>query len=187
DEVELPWRLREVERRAHQVADELLDGGLAAGGGEPGTVDVRAEVEVRIAPPHRCAGEVRDALAEALVDEEALLDEPPELVEVQRGGEAEHADDRHRVDGGLHAEPGYVGGAEFLGAGHEEGEAGTRKLRADRVAPATAARIPAAGASGWLVLRRQSARPPLLKIEKTCWGRRGRGCGETDCYCKRKR
>jgi hypothetical protein len=111
DVLELPQRLREVERRAHERADHLLQLGLAPGVGQGDPLQVRAQVEGRVVHPARPdAGDRRldDLLPEAVERQQPVLDERLELGEVELVVEGHHPGDEHQVGGVLHVQPGRV-------------------------------------------------------------------------------
>ena len=122
DQVEVPQRLRAVERRGHQVADQLLQRGAVAGRGQGDVMQVQLAVEVRVVLPEGASAQAA-ALDRALAEARVAGDEPfvhdfldarpvDPLVEEQDGV------DDHQVRRAVHAQPGCVRTRHPLPSGH---------------------------------------------------------------------
>ena len=115
--VDRPRRVRERHRRAHELAHERLQAGLAGRrelGRDHDVVDGRARIR---RPARAAAVHALDAHAEAVVDHHALPQPALDVVDAELAVEADHARDGHRVVRALHAQPGGVGGVDGEGAG----------------------------------------------------------------------
>ena len=121
DQVAVPQRAVTVERHAHEVSDELLQGGAIAGSGQREVVHVVLEREIRVVlPARRAQGQVAldDPLAEARVAvDQTRLRDLLEALPVQRPIEQLDGVDHHQVGGAIHVQPRRVGAGQ-VGAHH---------------------------------------------------------------------
>lgn len=95
----------ELEQFVGELADELLQLGVAAGPRQADVMDVAADLEVVVVDPPHAAGARHRLLAEAAIGEETLGQQRGEFARIDRSGELDHADDDHRIVRSIHAQP----------------------------------------------------------------------------------
>ena len=120
DQVKLPQRAGQIQRRAGQVVGRGLERRQVAGGWQGDAVQVRVQLEVRVRLPEILAQRqpgADDALLEALEAQQPVFDSRPQAVVVHRLVELEEARDHHRVGAALHLQPTRIGVGHWL-AGH---------------------------------------------------------------------
>ena len=121
-QVDVPQRLGPVERRGHEIGDDLLERAAVARSGHADTVEVHLRVEVRVVLPAGSA--TRPPLARALAEAREVLDDTRaedglRRRPVQRLVEPQHRVDDHEVGGAVHVQPGRIGGRHPVTFGHE--------------------------------------------------------------------
>ena len=124
DQVELPERVRRVERRVRQFADERLQRlalALAAFAVELLMQHVALQVEAVVADPARTHRVPHDLLAEALVLEQLVFDALAQRRVRDAGLQQPDADDHHQVHVVVHPQPGGVHARHALRAGWHRG------------------------------------------------------------------
>ena len=113
DQVALPERLAEVERRAHQVADHVAQLGRSARLGQRQAVDVGGDVEGAVGHPVGLRALLAHAVAQAReAVGHARLQRVAQQLEGQGPVEPEDPRHHHEVGGVLHVQPGVVDVAE---------------------------------------------------------------------------
>src|SRR5689334_8852464 len=111
DQVDVPQRLREVERRAHVLADESAQRLVASRRRERDVAHVVVDVELDVVLPVRHAGSgprPNHALMKATEGREPLVEEGAQALRLDLAVEHEDARHHHQVGRVLHPEPGRV-------------------------------------------------------------------------------
>ena len=120
-EVDVPERLGPVERRGHEVGDQLTQRAPVAGRGNAKPVEVAPQVEIRVVLPGRGRArqalgrppaEAREALHHAFADDLLRCGPVEWLVEPQDGV------DDHEVRRAVHVQPRRVGARHGVPLGH---------------------------------------------------------------------
>jgi hypothetical protein len=117
DNVKMPQRLAEIERRTHQIADERLKFTLAAGRRQCNSMNVRIEIEIWIDLPFRQNTGRSPRFhphPKTIKDQQPLLDDPMQPCDVDRLIEHQDAGDHHEVGGVFHPQPRGIGAGECL-------------------------------------------------------------------------
>ncbi|MBK8935949.1 MAG: hypothetical protein IPM76_27255 [Chloroflexi bacterium] len=122
NEVNLPQRFAHVQRRAGQVAEQVLQGGLVGGRRQGQIVDVGVDVEVGVFFPLQLAQRPPaffQALAKAIKRQQAGGEGRFDGRSLQWLIKQQNANHKHEVGGVFHVHPDGVGGGEGFGfCGH---------------------------------------------------------------------
>jgi len=116
-EVDLPEGHAQVERRAHQVADQLLQLRLAARCRERDAVEMGVEIEVIVIDPARgpdAEASLDHPLPEAVEGKQALVEQGADPAVIEWSLENEHPGHHHQVGRVLHPQPGRVDARQRL-------------------------------------------------------------------------
>ena len=108
DDVELPQRMRRVERRRGELGDEALQLGLVGGARQTDAFDVPGDIELRIvAPPSTGLPRFRP-LAETRKGQQPLGQRVFEPEHVDGPRQDQDAHNHHEIGGPVHAQPSRI-------------------------------------------------------------------------------
>ena len=108
DDVELPERMRRIERLRTEFGDVSFEFDFASRAGKPRPLDMARDVEMRVIDPPGSGRTGLDALVKSRIGEQAHRQCARQPVDVDGSTEFHHPDDDHAVDRTVHSQPGGV-------------------------------------------------------------------------------